>query len=263
MSFAQANGIKLYYEMHGQGEPLVLISGFTEDHTAWEDVVAELAKDFRVLTFDNRGAGQTITPEKPFTTEEMADDTVALMSALDIPKAHVLGHSMGGSIAQQIALRHPKNILKLIIACSVPKLDSVSLAVINTGAKLVNAKVPFELLLDNIFPWIFSADFLSDEKKVAKALAKKINNPHPQTLIGYKHQLVACNRHDTLARLSEIKTPTLVLGCARDLLISPSHSEWMAEKIPNAQLKILPSLGHIPQVENPTLFCKTIKEFLK
>lgn len=263
MPFIQANGIKIYYEVQGKGDPLVLISGFTEDHTAWEDVVAELAKNFRVLTFDNRGAGQTIYPEKPFTTEEMADDTIALLSALDIPQAYILGHSMGGNIAQQIALRHPKNILKLIIACSMAKLDSVARAVINTGEKLVDAGVPFELLIANIFPWIFSADFLADEQKVAKALKKKLRNPHPQTLAGYKHQLRACNQHDTSARLVEIKVPTFVLSCDSDLLISPRHSERMAAKIPGAQLTILPNIGHIPQVENPSLFCERVKGFLK
>ena len=262
MPIIQANGIKIYYELHGQGEPLVLISGLTEDHTAWENVLEKLAQSFRVLIFDNRGAGQSTSPKTSFTIGDMAKDTVALLQALDIPKAHILGHSMGGAIAQQIAIENPERVLKLIIACSAAKLSPLSMFVVKTGEKLVDAQVSYELLIENVFPWLFSSDFLADDKKVAKAFERKIKNPHPQTLEGYKNQIRACGQFDTTTQLSKIKTQTLVLTTEQDILISPRHSKMLTENINGAKLVMLPNIGHIPQLENPTLFCQEVVRFL-
>src|SRR3990167_9486363 len=112
-----ANNISMHYEQHGTGDDLVLIGGLTSDHQVWKSALRILSQYFRVLIFDNRGAGQTDTPDLPYTTELMAKDTLALMTALNIPRAHIVGHSLGGCIAQQMALIAPDKVKKLVIAC--------------------------------------------------------------------------------------------------------------------------------------------------
>ncbi len=105
MPVTTANGLDLYYELHGQGDPLVLIAGFTCDHTFWEGILGKLAKQFQVLIFDNRGAGRSSCPDLPYTVDDMALDAIALIESLQLKKPHLLGHSLGGCVAQAIAYK--------------------------------------------------------------------------------------------------------------------------------------------------------------
>ena len=262
MPTKQVNNLEIYYELHGSGEPLVLISGFTEDNSSWEVVIDRFAERFQVLVFDNRGAGRTNTPNEPFTVKDMAQDTISLMKALDISKAHVLGHSMGGAIAQEMALIKPECVDRLVLASTSACFDTLAMFVINVGEKLVDTGAPFEVLLENAFPWLFSASFLTDKENVAKAMKRKLENPYPQTLEGYKNQIKACSQHETLERVAKISSPTLVLTTEKDLLVSPDDSSVLAERIPEASLKILPKMGHMLQFENPALFCDEVTSFL-
>src|SRR3989338_10152352 len=118
MPIITANNINIYYEQHGEGEDLILIAGLTADHHAWKSILRVLSKQFRVLVLDNRGAGQTDTPDYPYTTEMMANDVLQLMDACGINQAYIIGHSLGGCITQKIACIAPDRIKKMVIACS-------------------------------------------------------------------------------------------------------------------------------------------------
>src|SRR4029077_10122354 len=110
MTTAKFDSIELYYEEHGRGDPLLLIMGLAADSTAWIFQVPDFARRYRTITFDNRGVGRSSKPPGPYTIHEMADDAVALLDALDVRRAHVVGVSMGGMIAQEIVLRHPSRV---------------------------------------------------------------------------------------------------------------------------------------------------------
>src|SRR2546425_3248297 len=124
MPKVRVNGIQIFYEEAGRGEPLILIMGFGADHLAWAFQVRALAARYRVVTFDNRGAGQSDAPEPPYTIHTMADDTAGLMDALGLESAHVVGASMGGMIAQELALAHPARVRSVHLACTAARPDA-------------------------------------------------------------------------------------------------------------------------------------------
>src|SRR5712692_1901724 len=115
MPYEKINDIQMYYEIHGDGEPLVLIVGLGTDISEWDGIIRWLAQKYKVLAFDNRGAGRTDKPDTPYSMEMMADDTAGLMQTLGIEQAHILGISMGGRIALALSLRHPTSVKKLVL----------------------------------------------------------------------------------------------------------------------------------------------------
>src|SRR5262245_31254254 len=118
MSTAQINGIDVYYEEQGSGEPLLLIMGLAADSMAWMFQLPDFAKQYRTIVFDNRGVGRTSKPAGPYSIPQMADDAKGVLDALDIRRAHVVGVSMGGMIAQELTLRHPERVRGLVLACT-------------------------------------------------------------------------------------------------------------------------------------------------
>src|SRR3989338_4873439 len=163
MPIKTINNITIYYEQHGEGHDLILIGGLTSDHQVWKSTLRLFSKHFRVLIFDNRGAGQSTTPDFPYTMEMMAQDTLQLMDALHISRAHILGHSMGGGIAQQIALMAPEKINKLIIACSRAKPNALANMVFFMREKLQNMGMGNEELAEYVMPFLFGDDFLNND----------------------------------------------------------------------------------------------------
>ncbi|HYR96314.1 MAG TPA: alpha/beta hydrolase [Candidatus Binatus sp.] len=124
MSVAKVDSIDLYYEEHGSGDPLLLIMGLAADSTAWMFQVPDFAKRYRTIVFDNRGVGRSSKPPGPYTIHQMADDAAALLETLGVQRAHVVGVSMGGMIAQELALRHPARVRGLVLSCTYPEPDA-------------------------------------------------------------------------------------------------------------------------------------------
>src|SRR5215470_2280147 len=124
MSTAAINGIDVYYEEHGSGDPLLLIMGLAADSVAWMFQLPDFSAKYRTIVFDNRGVGRTSKPAGPYTISQMADDAAGLLDSLDVRRAHVLGVSMGGMIAQEIALRHPERVRGLVLGCTYPEPDA-------------------------------------------------------------------------------------------------------------------------------------------
>ncbi|PIR19951.1 MAG: hypothetical protein COV45_08210 [Deltaproteobacteria bacterium CG11_big_fil_rev_8_21_14_0_20_47_16] len=257
-----SSGITMYYEQHGQGPDLVLVSGFSSDHNAWIMPLDTLSKKFRVTVFDNRGVGQTDAPQGPYTIAMMAQDTIALMDALSIQSAHVIGHSMGGMILQQICLHYPDRVKKAILNASAAVSPSHASAQIMSFVKQREANVPDEVIIETILPWLYSDTFFNDPEGVAKTIAIIMANPYPQTLEGLKAQAHACLEKELPPKISGIKTPTLVIAGQEDVLFPLHCSEYLHQKIAGSQLAVLSQSGHITQVEQTDLFCKAVVDFL-
>src|SRR3989338_7564462 len=222
------NNISMYYEQHGSGDPLVLIGGLTADHQVWKSALRILSKHFHVLIFDNRGAGQTDAPNIPYTTMMMAKDTLALMTALNIPRAHIVGHSLGGCIAQQMALIAPDKINKLVIACSRAKPNTLATMVLTMREKLQSLGMTDDVLAEYVMPFLFSETFLSQAMQVKGFIQWTLNNAYPQTAIGYQQQLHAVAHHDVEAQLSKIMIPTLVIAGEEDCLLPGKYAHAIA-----------------------------------
>lgn len=267
-----ANHINIYYELHGsRGEYLILIAGLTRDHTIWSGLIDQLSKTYRVLIWDNRGAGQSDKPDEKYFVPLMAADLSALMDVLHIKKASILGHSMGGFMAMYLAALHSDKVRKLIICSGCAVQSKNSIAYLNSRVALVTKKLQQQIIasgateddIKNAMQWIYSPQFRNDPTKVAAIVKRELNNPFPQPGYAFIHQAQACIEHDAQVILPNINAPTLILSGADDILMPPEVSDNLAKQIHGAKLEILPNAGHMLQLEQPAAFLEMVTGFLK
>jgi 3-oxoadipate enol-lactonase len=258
----EVNGANVYYEVQGQGDPIIFITGFGCDHSIWINLLEKLNKDFTLLIFDNRGSGQTTDNNQDFTLEKLADDVAILMKCLDFPSAHIIGHSMGGSIAQQLAIQYPDRVKQLLLFNSSAKFNAISAQVLNCLIKLQKADVSMELLIDCFLPWGFSEEFIANQENIRAYKKQALEYSYPQTLKGNERQLHALNIFDSRNGLKKIKAPTKVFGSKNDLLVSEREIKFLADNIPNAELKMIAG-SHLMLFEDVQQSSKMIIDFLK
>jgi pimeloyl-ACP methyl ester carboxylesterase len=216
--------------------------------------VPAFAERYRVIAFDNRGAGQTDAPDHPYTTRMMADDACGLLDALAIDRAHVIGVSMGGMIAQELALTHPHRVRSLHLGCTLARPDA-SIQTLIAGWREIRRRVDREVSLRALGPWLFAArTYIERPEFVEMIVQNALAHPHPQTLTGYVRQGDAVATHDTLDRLGALRCPTLVSVADEDILIPPRFSRQLADRIPGATFQTLPGAGHVYFWELPDHF---------
>jgi len=261
MPTAHANNVEFYYELHGEGEPLVLISGYTGDHTQWGHFIDPLSKKFKVLTFDNQGVGQTKDDNSPLSADVMADNIVALADQLDLPRFHVAGQSMGGSIAQMIAIRHPGRVSKIILSCTSPHWGIVMLKALESILILVENNVPFEIAFDAMAPWCYGSEYINDSEKMKLRKKEVLETPFPPSLADIHRQYDVLESFDSTSDLGNIKAPTLIISASEDILATRSETKLLKEKIPGAIHKEL-SGGHSIPIEQPDEWLETAMSFL-
>ncbi len=265
MPYAIVNRIRMHYEVAGQGDPVLLISGLSSPGANWALQARDLAAHFRVITFDNRGVGETDLPPEPvYTTAQMADDAAALLRQLEVPAAHVVGASMGGTIAQELALRHPRVVRSLVLACSWAEADARFLHVIEAWMSLAY-RVPVEERFRHVvYPWVFSPAFFARKQNVETAFQRALAYPHqtkPEAIERQARGILAWNGTRT-KQLKAIKVPVLVLVGKDDILTPPDFSRVLARLIPRARLSVLPG-GHAFFLEQPEAFNRAVIRFLK
>jgi pimeloyl-ACP methyl ester carboxylesterase len=262
MSRVRVGDIDMHYVEMGSGEPLVLIMGFSGDHLSWGFQLPVFAERYRVIAFDNRGVGQTSTPDHPYTTRMMADDTRGLLDALGIERAHVIGVSMGGMIAQELALTCPERVRSLHLGCSLARPDAYMRALV-TGWREIQSRLDHEMSFRVIGPWLFGPRTYEERPEFVEMIAQSaLAHPHPQTPTGFLRQGDAILSHDTLDRLGAIRCPTLVSVADEDILIPPRFSRLLAARIPGATLHTLPGAGHVYFWELPEQFNALSLNFL-
>jgi pimeloyl-ACP methyl ester carboxylesterase len=262
MPSANINGINIHYEVYGVGEPLVLITGYGVDCSVWQSILDPLSKIFQVIIFDNRGAGRTDAPKECYSIETMANDTFALMNFLNIQQAHVLGHSLGGTIAQMLAYLYPHKVKKLIISNSITKLDAKVALITQTTLALRKAGVDPKLLHSLVLPWQFSNATLANSQFVETLIHYSLNTPFPQSLDGQEGQIAAMLSFDSSAWLKTIPCPTLIIAGDEDILTPPKQAEFIAANIPNSKLVTLAS-AHVPFAEMPKEYVRVVLDFLR
>jgi 3-oxoadipate enol-lactonase len=255
--------IKMYYEVHGQGEPLLLIMGFGGSVLDWGCVLPpRLAERYRIIMFDNRGAGRSTQPPGPYSIRQMADDAAGLMDALGMERAAVFGASMGGMIAQELALNHPHRVEKLVLGCTSAGGSGRVMAPPEIQAYL---EPRTDMTLYQMLWWSAPAgypqEFIDAHREIVE---RKIQSDllYPSQLHAYKAQLDAYKAHDAYSRLSSLRMQTLVLVGDRDILIPQENSRILADAIPGARLQIIEGAGHIFWISHPEeTFCE-LREFL-
>jgi pimeloyl-ACP methyl ester carboxylesterase len=232
------SGLDIYYEIHGQGEPVLLLMGTGADHTFWGPQIGPYSSRYRLIVIDARGTGRSCRPSdwQNTTARAMAVDAAQLLDCLQIDKVHLGGMSIGGAVAQEFALAYPDRLLSLALHCTWAKSDEWFIRAIETieypaARDDVHAYLRFALM------WVLSPRFLAEKPKDVEQITRTYidDNPHPPSREGILGHTNADKLHDVLDRLPKIKARTLVTAGEMDWLVPPRYSEVVAKKIPNAR----------------------------
>jgi pimeloyl-ACP methyl ester carboxylesterase len=256
------NGIPIYYEIHGRGEPLILIMGLRRNAEWWYRQIPALSEYFQVVAFDNRGAGRSDQPDEDYSMALFADDTAALMQALGLTSAHVLGISMGGYIAQELAIKYPERVRRLILGCTGPGGPQALHMSSERMAKFManQGLTPVEILRKDLDIY-FSEKFIREEpariEKFVEISMRWYQPPAP-----FLRQFTACRQHDTFDRLHRITQPTLILTGDDDPLVPPGNSLLLKERVPQARLEFFPTGRHCFFMEFAPQFNQRTIDFL-
>jgi pimeloyl-ACP methyl ester carboxylesterase len=258
----KVGGIQLYYEIHGEGAPLVLIPGFRTGLWLWFKQVETLAQKFRIVIFDPRGMGQSDQMDGPLTIKALAADVAGLLSELDIAEAHILGASFGGFVAQEFAIAYPLMTRSLILCCTSfggarHLLPSVSTMQALAAIEGLNTE---ERTRQNLLA-AFSPKFIREHPaEVERIIKLRLNNP--VTDQAHFAQLQAAAGFDAQARVSQIKAPTLILTGDEDTIVPPGNSQNLAAHIETARLTFIEGGSHMFFIEQPEKFNRIVIDFI-
>jgi pimeloyl-ACP methyl ester carboxylesterase len=262
MPKAIVQDMEIYYDVQGAGFPLVLIRGLGSNADHWYAQTPALSSHFSVVSFDNRGIGRSQKTDGPYTISMMAEDTVALMDAIGISRAHVLGLSMGGMIAQRVALAYPQKVGGLVLACThcggdhavrpPEEIAKIFVEYILTGSQEAAQRAA---------RCIFTEETLKNRPEVIQQY-QEVSQRFPPESAAVIAQWKAVQGHNTWTELPNIKSPTLVLSGSEDILVPPENATTLAERIPDARLKVIEGGGHQFLVEQADACNKEVLDFL-
>jgi 3-oxoadipate enol-lactonase len=244
--------VELDYERSGSGPPLLLIMGMSGSALHWgEPFLAALRRDFEVIVYDHRGVGASSRLNGPVTIAEMAADAAGLIEALGLESAHVVGISMGGMIAQELALAHPELVRTLVLGCTYCGGAGSSLAAPEVLQALSEAMLSGdrERALRVAFDVNVSPPAAEDGEMYARFL--EISEQRAVAIPVVMAQMQACMAHDTNARLAQLATPTLVVHGTADQMLPVANGRLIASRIPGSRLEILDGVGHLFFWEQP------------
>lgn len=252
---------ELHTEVTGEGPDLLLVAGLGGRGAFWSNQIQAFAEHFRVITFDHRGCGHS-TPEKlTESVAHLASDVVALMDALEIDTAHLVGHSTGGAIGQHIALAAPDRLEKLVLSCSWPGPDAYFLELFRMRRAVLEQCGPLDYLSSGTF-LAMPSRYLQPQIEAAKSFMEERLAAFPGLAVELS-RIAAVVAHDLRSQLHSIDKTTLCIGAMDDQLTPPAFSQEMAQLIPGAKLKLLDNGGHFSPMTVPQVYNPHVLEFLQ
>lgn len=262
MPVASVNGIDIYYEVHGDGPPLLNISGSGNDLRRAPASILPVNRVFKTLSYDQRGLGQTSTPDGEYTMADYADDAAALVRSMGWERCHVLGTSFGGMVALNLAVRHPDLIDRLVLCCTSPGGEAPSYPLHELGALDVDEAFRTRMRITDSRWDPHAAEPIPGLGAFYDRMVEQSNAPDdPAALVGLGKQFRARAGHDVVADLPGIECPTLVCAGRYDAIAPVANSELLVERMPDATLRLFEG-GHVFLVQDRTAF-RTIIDFLK
>jgi pimeloyl-ACP methyl ester carboxylesterase len=255
---ADAGGVRIAYEVAGTGEPVLLVQGLGYPRWGWEPVAERLAPDFSIVSFDNRGVGESDVPRGPYTVAQLAADAVAVLDAAGLRRAHVVGASLGGMIAQQLAIAYPDRVEKLVLVCTTPGgTDAYPMPEQTIRLFAEAANLPLEEAMRQ-----FVENSVVVRGELVETLVRR-RLERPLDLDGWRAQAAAGLGWDAGGRLGEIRAPTLVLHGTEDNVVDCRNAGLLGERVPDARVQLFPGTGHLFFWEAPDEFAQAIREFLR
>lgn len=258
----QLPDINLHYEIDGNGPPLILIAGMLSDSASWGPLIAPLAAKHIVIRPDNRTTGRTTPALAPTAPEQNARDILALLDYLDIPKAHIIGHSMGGYIAAELAALTPERVNTLTLLCSAPINLPRSWHLFQSFCD-IRKSGPEGLWLRSLFPWLFHHHFFDKPEQIEGAIAASLAYPHAQSMNAMQHQLDALKHYDPKGLIQRIKAPTLALLAQSDLIVPYQEALDLLGQITQAEIQTIQNAGHSIHWDAPQAVLDALIPFLK
>ncbi len=251
MSTARSGSDELHWESHGAGDPVLLVMGLGMTATGWWRTIPVLAEQLRVLAFDNRGVGRSDRPPGPYAVAQMADDAAAVLDAAEVERAHVYGISLGGMIAQELALRHPGRVARLVLGATTPggrnavPIDAAVQDFFRRRAEMTAEEAAWATV-----PYGYSERTRRGHgERIAEDVEQRLR--YPIEPAPYRAQLEAALGHDAGARLAALQAPTLVVHGEQDRMVPAGNAHTLAREIPGARLELWPQAGHLYMTDEP------------
>ena len=256
---ADSQGVRIAWESHGDGPPLLLVQGLGYGRWGWQPIVPLLAQRHRVLVFDNRGIGDSDRPPGPYTAAQMAGDSLAVLDAAGIERAHVLGASLGGAVAQELALRHAERLEKLVLVATMSGMTNMHPIPAQTMQLMAEAAT--------LEPAVALRRFVENalEPEPDPALVDRLvelRTANPPDPAGWAAQAGIWGSFDVWDELPSIDVPTLVVQGEGDVVVDPRNAPLLAERIPGARLQLVAG-GHLFFWNRPAEFAELVTEFLQ
>ena len=263
MPTTRVQGVGIAYDVRGSGPTALFIMGLGGRATDWNDAfLARLTPHLEVVTFDNRGTGKSDRPEDGYTLDVMADEAIGVLDALDRPRAHVIGISMGGMIAQMVALRHPTRVARLVLIATHGGGPTVVPPTPEAMAALtLDRSRPAREVVRSSMTAITAPGFAARTPEAIEALIA-LAEAQPTPAMTFARQMTAILGSNRMARLGSIAAPTLVMHGSEDPLVPPANGAAIARAIPGARLLELPGCGHLPMWECPRRLADELLNFL-
>jgi pimeloyl-ACP methyl ester carboxylesterase len=252
----------LFYQERGEGEPLVFLNGLGGDHLYWQGQLRAFSRHYHCLAVDHRDVGQSSYATQPYGIRDLAADLAVLLHTLQLAPARVVGLSMGGMVAQELALTAPDRVHSLILVNTLARVDDWFRATLDAFELIRRQVTSTAAFFEAVLPWWVSHRFFADSGRISWLRWLLNQNPHEQRLEGFLHQLKAVRQHDTLERLSQIHCPVLILAGEDDVIAPRRFSQELRECLPQAEYTVVPGVGHALPIEDPGQFKAHVSRFL-